>query len=71
MRQNLHLWIQDTEIPPTGIQVDAAVKRIGFDVESHSVSSFMEIEHCMEIDTSNRYALRDGLGEYQAVGAGR
>ena len=65
VQQNLSLWIQDTEIHPAGMQVDAAVESVGLGVESHQVSSSWKLDTSRSI--SNRYAPRGGLDEYHAA----
>jgi hypothetical protein len=64
VQQDLPLWIQDTEIHPTSMQIDAAVIAVTLGIESHQVSSSWKLDTSWSI--SNRYAPRGGLDEYQA-----
>ena len=64
VQQDLSLWIQDAEIHPAGMQIDAAVIAVTLGVESHPVSSSWKLDTSRSI--SNRYAPRGGLDEYHA-----
>jgi hypothetical protein len=48
MQQNLPLWIQDAEIHPAGMQIDAAVVGVTLGIESHQGLLLMEIGHFRE-----------------------
>src|SRR4029453_6200590 len=67
VQQNLPLGIEDTEIHPAGMQVDAAVIAVTLGIESHQVSSSWKLDTSRSI--SNRYAPRGGLDEYHFAGA--
>ncbi len=66
MQQDLPLLVEDTQIHPAGMQVDATVVGVGFGVESHQVSSLWKLDTSGSIP--NSYAPRGGLDEYQQVG---
>jgi hypothetical protein len=62
VQQHLPLLVEDTQVHPTGMQVDATVVSVGFGVESHQVSSLWELDTSGSIP--NSYAPRGGLDEY-------
>jgi hypothetical protein len=67
MEQDLPLLVEDTQIHPTGMQVDATVVSVGFGVESHQASSLWKLDTSGSIP--NSYAPRGGLDEYHGHGA--
>jgi hypothetical protein len=69
VKQDLPLLVEDTEVHPTGMQIDAAVVSMGLSVESHQVSSLWKLDTSGSIPNSD--APRGGLDEYQAVSADR
>src|SRR5262249_37082255 len=69
MQQDFPLGIQDTEVHPASMQINAAVIAVTLGIESHPVSSSWKLDTSRSI--SNRYAPRGGLDEYQAASARR